>query len=143
MGTLGPRCREALLAGGVRDSEVAYLAMAMSRIGRVYDVGTHRSSQAVAQHELARRAGLQPTTSGGQRYGVPIAFLTDRANMAQWVNGTWKLLNKRYHDPLVRSLMCVGELLAQGARPATDRAEWTWHVEHELKREADMQARLR
>lgn len=71
-----------------------------------------------------------------------IAITTDSSNMSRWVNGTWKLFNRRYQEPLQMALRDVGELRALGARPSREVVDWTLYVPRELNEDADQQSRM-
>lgn len=152
----GARWKERLLAGELRNFEEEFICEGMSMVGRVRELPCRTLQEAGdfrAPLELGgtlHRAVVHPAdgagiSRGGLRYASPscesclvrVEICMDCDNIVRWSNGTWKLYNDRYEDPLLQVMDKVARLRDFGCRPRGVGSDWLAHIPRSENRRAD------
>lgn len=154
----GDRWKERLLAGELKDKEEEYISVALKQVGRVFvsklqpggqgHSDDHRTQQLAGSESAAGLRG-RGAAHGGALTFEPLSVLIscrlcvelDCRNIVQWANGTWKMFNARYVEPLVRTLDTIEQLYDSACRPMTQAADWFQHISRTENSSADHLAR--
>lgn len=112
--------------------------------------GGSRLSSAACTWGATHRAVVQPAdgagiSRGGLRYASPscesclirLEICMDCDNIVRWSNGTWKLYNDRYEEPLLQVMDKVARLRDFGCRPRGVGSDWLAHIPRGENRRAD------